>query len=149
MATEIERKFLVREDQLPADLPPGDELEQGYLSTDPTTVRVRLVATPDGTRHAELTIKGKGLVSRPEFNYPIPAGDAEALLRLCSRSLRKIRRKLGRWDLDHFRARDLWLAEIELEAEDERFDRPPWLGEEVTTDPNYSNSRLATPRTQE
>ena len=144
MATEIERKFLVRKDLLPKELPPGDELEQGYLSTDPT-VRVRLVATPDGTRHAELTIKGKGMLSRAEFNYPIPPADAEALLRLCGRSLRKVRRKLGRWDLDHFRARDLWLAEIELTSEDERFDRPPWLGNEVTEDPAYSNTRLATP----
>ncbi|MCA1826787.1 MAG: CYTH domain-containing protein [Myxococcales bacterium] len=144
MPTEIERKFLVKKELLPKELPPGDELEQGYLSTDPT-VRVRLVATPDGTRHAELTIKGKGLVSRAEFNYPIPAADAEALLHLCGRRLRKIRRKLGRWDLDHFRARDLWLAEIELKSEDEPFDRPAWLGDEVTTDPAYSNSRLATP----
>ena len=144
MATEIERKFLVRKDLLPKELPPGDELEQGYLSTDPT-VRVRLVATPDGTRHAELTIKGKGMLSRAEFNYPIPPADAEALLRLCGRSLRKVRRKLGRWDLDHFRPRDLWLAEIELKSEDERFDRPPWLGNEVTEDPAYSNTRLATP----
>ena len=144
MATEIERKFLVRKDLLPKELPPGDELEQGYLSTDPT-VRVRLVATPDGTRHAELTIKGKGMLSRAEFNYPIPLADAEALLRLCGRSLRKVRRKLGRWDLDHFRTRDLWLAEIELKSEDERFDRPPWLGNEVTEDPAYSNTRLATP----
>src|SRR5205085_11338900 len=102
-------------------------------------------------RHAELTIKGKGLISRPEFNYPVPAGDAEALLRMCARTLRKRRRKLGRWDLDHFRDRtpDLWLAEIELRDEREAFERPAWLGEEVTADPNYSNSRLATPRPQE
>ena len=145
MGTEIERKFLVKKALLPQDLPPGDELEQGYLSTEPT-VRVRLVATPDGTRHAELTIKGKGLVARPEFNYPIPPADAEQLLRMCGRSLRKIRRKLGRWDLDHFRARDLWLAEIELAAEDEQFERPAWLADEVTEDPAYSNARLATPR---
>jgi adenylate cyclase len=144
MGTEIERKFLVRAELLP-ELPQPDELEQGYLSTDPT-VRVRLVARPDGTRHAELTIKGKGLLSRAEFNYPIPAADAEALLRLCTRSLRKRRRKLGRWDLDHFRDRELWLAEIELSGEDEPFERPPWLGEEVTQDPAYSNSRLATLR---
>lgn len=147
MGQEIERKFLVRKEKLP-ELPQGDELEQGYLSTDPT-VRVRLVARPDGTRHAELTIKGKGLVSRAEFNYPIPAADAEALFHLCGRSLRKIRRKLGRWDLDHFRDRDLWLAEIELASEDEPFDRPPWLGKEVTEDAAYSNSRLATPRSRE
>ena len=147
MGQEIERKFLVRKELLP-ELPQGDELEQGYLATDPT-VRVRLVASPDGTRHAELTIKGKGLLTRAEFNYPIPAGDAEALLRLCGRSLRKVRRRLGRWELDHFKGRELWLAEIELTREDEPFDRPRWLGEEVTEDAAYSNSRLATARAPE
>ena len=148
MGVEIERKFLVRKERLPAQLPEGDELEQGYLSTDPT-VRVRLVTGPDGTRHAELTIKGKGLLTRPEFNYPIPAEDAETLLRMCARTLRKLRRKLGRFDLDHFRDRDLWLAEIELQSEREAFERPAWLGEEVTQDRAYSNSRLATPRAPE
>jgi CYTH domain-containing protein len=146
MGVEIERKFLVKKDALPEDLPAGDELEQGYLSTEPT-VRVRVVSRPDGTRHAELTIKGRGLLTRPEFNYPIPPEDAEALLRLCSRGLRKLRRKIGRWDLDHFRERDLWLAEIELKSEDEKFVSPRWLGEEVTGNANYSNSQLASPRT--
>ena len=145
MATEIERKFLVRKELLPRDLPEGDELEQGYLCVDPV-VRVRLVTGQDGTRHAELTIKGKGLLSRAEFNYPIPDEDAESLLAMCERSLRKVRRKLGRFDLDHFRDRELWLAEIELRDEREGFERPAWLGDEVTTDPAYSNSRLATPR---
>ena len=145
MGTEIERKFLVRTERLPKDLPEGNELEQGYLSVDPT-VRVRLVTGPEGTRHAELTIKGKGLVSRAEFNYPIPNEDAEALLGMCARSLRKVRRRIGRFELDHFRERDLWLAEIELADERERFQRPPWLGDEVTNDPEYANSRLATPR---
>jgi len=145
MGVEIERKFLVRKELLPKDLPEGDELEQGYLSVDPT-VRVRLVTGPDGTRHAEVTIKGKGRLSRAEFNYPIPDEDAEALLPLCSRSLRKVRRRVGRFELDHFRERDLWLAEIELSDERERFERPPWLGEEVTENPEYANSRLATPR---
>jgi len=145
MGTEIERKFLVRTERLPKDLPEGDELEQGYLSVDPT-VRVRLVTGPEGTRHAELTIKGKGLMSRAEFNYPIPDEDAEALLGMCGRGLRKVRRKIGRFELDHFRERDLWLAEIELADEGERFQRPPWLGDEVTDDPAYANSRLATPR---
>ncbi|HUJ25702.1 MAG TPA: CYTH domain-containing protein, partial [Myxococcales bacterium] len=96
MGVEIERKFLVNAGLLPGDLPEPDELEQGYLSTDPT-VRVRLVSRPDGTRHAELTIKGPGFLKRSEFNYPVPAEDAEALLRMCARSLRKRRRRLGRW----------------------------------------------------
>jgi adenylate cyclase len=148
MGVEIERKFLVRKDRLPPELPEGDELEQGYLCTDPT-VRVRLVTGHDGIRHAELTIKGKGLLTRAEFNYPVPPEDAEALLRMCGRTLRKFRRRVGRFDLDHFRDRDLWLAEIELRSERESFERPPWLGDEVTHDPAWSNSRLATPRTPE
>lgn len=148
MGVEIERKFLVLKDRLPAGLPEADELEQGYLCTEPT-VRVRLVTVHDGTRHAELTVKGKGLLTRAEFNYPIPAADAEALLRMCGRTLRKLRRRLGRFDLDHFRDRDLWLAEIELQSERESFERPAWLGDEVTHDPAWSNSRLATPRTPE
>jgi adenylate cyclase len=144
MGVEIERKFLVLKDALP-ELPQGDELEQGYLSTDPA-VRVRLVARPDGTRHAALTIKGKGLLTRAEFEYPIPAADAEALLRLCTRSLRKVRREMGAFVLDHFKDRDLWLAEIELNSENEAFEKPAWLGEEVTQDPRYSNTRLAEER---
>jgi adenylate cyclase len=145
MAVEIERKFLVQREHLPQPLPEGDELEQGYLSVEPI-VRVRLVTSHEGVRHAELTIKGKGLLTRPEFNYPIPHDDAETLLGLCGRALRKVRRRVGRFELDHFRENDLWLAEIELCDEQERFDRPAWLGEEVTHDPQYSNSRLATPR---
>src|SRR5437016_12077820 len=145
MGVEIERKFLVRKDLLPRQLPEGDELEQGYLGMDPT-VRVRLVTAHDGIRHAELTVKGNGLLSRSEFNYPIPHEDAEALLRMCSRSLRKVRRKLGRFELDHFRERDLWLAEIELGDERESFECPAWLAEEATHDPESPNARLASPR---
>jgi adenylate cyclase len=144
MGVEIERKFLVHVKALP-ELPQGDELEQGYLSLDPA-VRIRLVARPDGTRHAALTIKGKGLLTRAEFEYPIPIEDAEAMLRLCSRSLRKVRRELGPFVLDHFKERDLWLAEIELKSENEAFEKPAWLGQEVTQDPAYSNSRLAEQR---
>jgi adenylate cyclase len=144
MGVEIERKFLVLKAALP-ELSQGDELEQGYLSVDPA-VRVRLVARPDGTRSAALTVKGKGLLTRAEYEYPIPTEDAEAMLRLCKRSLRKVRRSLGRFVLDHFKERDLWLAEIELQSEGEAFERPAWLGEEVTQDPRYSNTRLAEER---
>src|ERR1700704_3428898 len=119
MGVEIERKFLVRTERLPKDLPEGNELEQGYLSVDPT-VRVRLVTGPEGTRHAELTIKGKGLLSRAEFNYPIPDEDAETLLGMCPRSLRKVRRKIGRFELDHFRERSHPSACLLLEGSGER-----------------------------
>jgi adenylate cyclase len=141
MGVEIERKFLVRPEQLP-ELPAPDELVQGYLSVEPV-VRVRL-ATKAGVESAELTIKGKGFLSRAEFNYEIPPADARALLALCSRRLAKRRHRLGRWEIDHFFDRGLWLAEIELQSEDERFERPAWLGDEVTSDPAYANAQLAT-----
>ncbi len=141
MGVEIERKFLVHERLLPA-LPAPEELHQGYLSVEPV-VRVRLVSPAEGAPHGKLTIKGAGLLSRAEFEYEIPAADALQLLGLCGRSLRKQRYRLGRWEVDHFAGLMLWLAEIELASEDEPFERPPWLGEEVTQDPSYSNSRLA------
>ena len=144
MAVEIERKFLVREARLPK-LEAPDELVQGYLSVKPA-VRVRVRTAPSGKRSARLTIKGKGLRSRAEFEYPIPIADADALLKLCKRSLTKRRYQLGRWEIDEFTDRELWLAEIELEGEYEKFERPAWLGEEVTDDPSYSNSMLARPR---
>jgi adenylate cyclase len=150
MGVEIERKFLVRAQQLPA-LPEPLELTQGYLATDPV-VRVRLAVAPDGTRSGELTIKGRGLVSRSEFNYPLPPPDADELLGLCGRALRKRRHRLGCWEIDVFPDHPgpdggpLWLAEIELSSEDEPFDRPAWLETEVTHDPSYSNAALARPR---
>ena len=147
MGIEIERKFLVRRELLPHDLPPPDEIEQGYLSASPT-VRVRTRRKASGERLGELTIKGKGKLSRGEWNYGIPVDEADELLELCAISLRKTRRELGRWELDYFADRDLWLAEIELGREDEPFERPAWLGDEVTSDGSYSNSRLARPRTR-
>src|ERR1700756_5242090 len=114
MALEIEHKFLARP-QLWRPLPRGKRLQQGYLCTQPA-VRVRIVS---GGRKAEafLTIKGKGLRSRAEFEYKIPVGDARALLKMCGAvTLEKIRRKIGRWEVDEFlgRHRGLWLAEYEL-----------------------------------
>jgi adenylate cyclase len=142
MGIEIERKFLVRRELLP-ELPKPAELIQGYLSVEPV-VRVRLRTSPEGREAGELTIKGKGLLSRAEFNYPVPPDEVRQLLDLCSRRLSKRRHNLGRWELDHFPDRDLWLAEIELASEDEPFDRPAWVGDEVTGDKRYSNSNLAT-----
>ena len=147
MGVEIERKFLVRAALLPA-LPAPERFAQGYLATEPA-VRVRLIDAPGGARSARLTIKGRGLIARAEFEYAIPPADAEQLLRLCVRALRKERHRLGRWEIDRFeelRAPDggpLWLAEIELSAEDEHFERPAWLGAEVTFDPAFANSQLA------
>lgn len=149
MPHEIERKFLVVTDALPpAARTGGANFAQGYLSTDPS-VRVRLA--DGGTPHARawITIKGPGLLTRSEFEYAIPAADAEALLGLCSVSLTKIRRELHLgehlWEIDEFTGSHagLWLAEVELDDENERFEHPPWLGREVTADPRYTNSALA------
>lgn len=142
MSTEIERKFLVHERLLPA-LPAPDSIEQGYLSSKPT-VRVRLRTAPDGTRSGFLTIKGPGLLTRAEFEYAIPPEDAVLLLALCAKRLSKQRHLLGRWELDWFPGLKLWLAEIELVREDEPFERPAWLAEEVSLDPSYGNASLAT-----
>lgn len=141
MGTEIERKFLVQAGRLPP-LPPPDELWQGYLADEPT-VRVRLRTLPSGEKQATLTIKGRGLVERAEFEYAIPPADAEALFGLCKSSLRKRRYRLGRWEVDQFPDRGLWLAEIELLRIDEPFERPDWLGAEVSGDVAYQNVHLA------
>ena len=141
MAVEIERKFLVEASQLPP-LPAADELQQGYLARDPA-VRVRLRTLPDGERRGFLTVKGRGLVARAEFEYAIPPDDAAQLLLLCATSLRKQRYTLGRWEVDYFPSLGLWLAEIELDSEAEAFDRPAWLGAEVSGDARYQNVNLA------
>ncbi len=141
MAVEIERKFLVEAALLPP-LPAADELHQGYLARDPA-VRVRLRTLPGGEQRGFLTVKGRGLVARAEFEYEVPAADAAQLLQLCATSLRKQRYTLGRWEVDFFPDRGLWLAEIELDSEAEEFDRPAWLGAEVSGDARYQNVNLA------
>jgi CYTH domain-containing protein len=141
MPKEIERRFLVRVELLPGELPEGEALVQGYLSFDPL-VRVRL-----GARHAVQTGKGRGLRVRDEFEYEIPRGEAEALLRLCGRNrLAKTRRILGPWVLDAFRGmlRGLWIAEAELPSPKAPLPaKPPWLGREVTGEARYANASLA------
>jgi len=147
MAQEIERKFLVTDERFRRGAR-GTRLRQGYLSSDPArTVRVRI----DGN-DATLTIKGPPIgISRAEFEYPIPLIDAMTLLdTLCQWPLiEKVRYRLEyagtRWEIDEFGGENegLVVAEVELEREDQSFERPPWLGREVTDDPRYQNSNLA------
>lgn len=147
MALEIERKFLVRDTSW-HDGSPGTPMAQGYLSTDPDrTVRVRLAGD-----HAWLTIKGRSEgISRDEFEYPVPAADARALLALCLPEIIEKTRHLVHfagftWEIDVFHGANqgLTVAEIELAHPDDHAPAPPWLGPEVTHDPRYFNSRLAT-----
>ena len=146
MGIEIERKFLVVGDAWRAA--PAVAVAQGYLNRDKQrTVRVRVVRDA-----AWLTIKGASAGAvRAEFEYPIPVADAEQLLALCDGPLvRKLRRRVEHgghaWEIDEFQGDNagLVVAEIELPAEDAAFERPAWLGAEVTHDPRYFNSSLAT-----
>ncbi len=147
MAHEIERKFLVTGDAWRAR-GSAERFRQGYLATaGPATVRVRVAG-----RRGWLTVKGPTSgATRSEFEYEIPLADAEALLEtLCERpQIEKLRGRVpaGRhtWEVDEFLGENagLVVAEIELGAEDEPFERPEWLGEEVTADPRYRNSSLA------
>ncbi|MGB8223177.1 MAG: CYTH domain-containing protein [Polyangiales bacterium] len=148
MGEEIERKFLVAGESW-REQAAGTPYRQGFLSTDPErTVRVRAA----GTR-GSVTIKGRSVgPRRSEFEYEIPLGDAlEMLDSLCKEPLiEKVRYTLAAgphtWEIDVFEGDNagLVVAEIELEHEDEAFDRPTWLGNEVTGDPRYFNSNLVT-----
>ena len=148
MGKEIERKFLVRKDLWYAvQKPEGDDIIQGYLVAEPgLTVRVRVAGD-----NALLTIKGRiKNISRDEYEYPVSLQDAmEMLSAFAGNKIEKTRYKIGfegyTWEIDEFFGDNegLVIAEIELKSEDEIFQHPAWLGEEVTTDPRYSNSQLS------
>lgn len=146
MATEIERKFLVKPG---AWTPAGDgcRMAQGYLSTDPDrTVRVRLA----GGR-AFMTVKGRTRgISRTEVEFSIDPAHAAVLMDLCHRPvIEKTRHREDHggmtWEIDVFHGENegLLVAEIELPSEHHPFARPPWLGIEVSGDFRYSNSELS------
>jgi adenylate cyclase len=140
MAKEIERKFLVSDDiSLPSV---SKRIKQGYIPrANNVTVRIRTV----DDLIAYITIKGptEG-ISRDEFEYKIPYEDALEMFSLCSDILVKRRYYLGRWEVDVFEGLNegLVLAEIELNSEDEAFDLPEWVLDDVTHDKRYSNSNL-------
>ena len=146
MGIEIERKFLVKDDSWKAAADNGRICRQGYLLSDGgMTVRVRVIGAK-----AFLTIKGPSNgISREEFEYEIPAADAEALLAQCGKHIEKVRYLISHagmvWELDVFAGANegLVMAEIELEAEGWEFGRPEWAGEEVSGDPRYYNAYLA------
>lgn len=146
MALEIEKKFLVKNDDYKAAARKV-LFRQGYLSVDfERTVRVRCY---DGV--AFLTVKGKTRsCSREEYEYSIPYNDAERMLdKLCIRPIiEKVRHFLiyedYKWVVDEFMGdnKGLVIAEIELENEQQSFKKPQWLGNEITNDIKYFNSNL-------
>lgn len=149
MGLEIERKFLVTGEGWQADAGPGKSIRQAYLSAGgAASVRVRII----GESKAKLTVKSAEVaLSRTEFEYDVPVADAAVMLALRQGAvIVKTRHRVpageGRaWEVDVFGGvhAGLVIAEIELGAEDERFDKPDWLGAEVTGDPAYSNAALA------
>lgn len=148
MGIEIERKFLVAEDGWRELVKRSEKLRQGYLATaGGVTVRVRTIDEHRGY----LTIKSGGsALARAEFEYEVPVADARQMLGYCrGAQIEKVRHSLdlpgGDWVVDEFRGRHdgLILAEVELKSPTARLDKPHWLGDEVTGDPQYYNSSLA------
>jgi adenylate cyclase len=146
---EIERKFLVQSEEFKAISFAKNEISQGYLNSNPErTVRVRIKGN-----QGYLTIKGKGNetgMSRLEWEMEIPVDEAKMLLNLCeSGVISKMRYevKFGNhvYEVDEFfgENKGLILAEIELQSEEEVFEKPDWLGEEVTNNDKYYNSYLS------
>lgn len=149
MGTEIERKFLVRNSDWRAASRASKRIRQGYLASGGVnSVRVRII---DDSK-ARLTVKSAAsAVVRQEFEYDVPVEDGLELLALCEgHIIEKVRHLVpagpGRaWEVDVFAGplEGLVLAEIELDAADEAFTAPDWLGREVTDERCYANASLA------
>ena len=146
MGVEIERKFLLRGEAWRAHAGDRTRMVQGYLGGESCSVRVRIEGSV-----AFLNIKSREAGPRRlEFEYPLPLADAEFMLqRFCPQRVEKWRHRIEAgphvWEIDEFLGENagLVVAEIELEAEDEPFARPDWLGAEVTDETRYYNLNLA------
>jgi len=148
MALEIERKFLVLDTSFKHEAFSSSHIRQGYIcSGQGRTVRIRIRDT-----RAYITIKGPSLnggLSRYEFEQEIPFADAEDLMLLCEPGIIDKTRWLvtsGRhtFEVDEFHGDNdgLVIAEVELGSEDEAFQKPAFIGQEVTGDRRYYNSHL-------
>ncbi|MDN2677134.1 MULTISPECIES: CYTH domain-containing protein [unclassified Janthinobacterium] len=146
MGIEIERKFLLAGDAW-RGLGQSVLLRQGYLSS----ARERVVRVRIEGEQAMLTIKGANVgATRGEWEYPIPLADAAELLdSLCEQPLiEKVRHRIEHagmvWEVDEFLGANagLVVAEIELASEDQPFEKPDWVGAEVSGDARYYNANL-------
>jgi len=146
---EIERKFLVNSNQFMKEATRSYLISQGFLNTHPDrTVRVRI-----RDNQGWLTVKGRSDergITRFEWEKEIPVGEALELMNLCEEGIIQKRRfevlvGVHFFEVDVFSGLNegLILAEIELTATDEPFEKPDWLGKEVTGDLRYYNSRLS------
>ncbi len=146
---EIERKFLVTSNDFKKDAHTQTRIVQGFLNTHPErTVRIRIKG-----EHGYLTIKGKSNqsgLSRFEWEKEFPRAEAEELFLLCEPGIiDKIRFEVNvgnhTFEIDEFSGENqgLIIAEVELKSENEAFESPAWLGEEVTGEDKYYNSNLS------
>jgi len=156
MAVEIERRFLVRNpcEALGAGMEEPSHIVQGYFGCiDRLRVRVRILSDDRGRCDAFLTFKGaRRGYCRLEFEYPLSLGNARRALDTLptNRIIRKRRHKVHNrdgmlWLVDQFEGPNdgLVLAEIELSHAGQKIEMPPWIGEEITFNSRYGNSRLA------
>lgn len=149
MAKEIERKFLIRNDDWRHAVTGSITMEQCYLATmDDRSVRVRI----RDNNNARLTVKvGQSNLIRDEFEYTIPVDDAREMMTLAvGKIIVKTRHLVEHegfvWEIDVFdgHLKGLFIAEVELKSLDQDPALPPWVGEEVTGDRRFSNQMLAT-----
>lgn len=148
MAIEIERKFLLANDDWRAHIQDTQLFRHGYLiGAKHASVRIRI----EGSQ-AKINIKSATLgIRRQEYEYPIPFADAEEILdTLCQQPLVEKKRHFVtyqgyHWEIDEFLGDNsgLIVAEIELKNEHDRFVSPPWLGHEVSRDVRYYNTELS------
>ncbi|MGD8484173.1 MAG: CYTH domain-containing protein [Thioalkalispiraceae bacterium] len=149
MAVEIERKFLLKDDSWRSQASAPVRYRQGYLTgTDKSSVRVRIQG-----EQAFLNIKSATLgIQRQEYEYAIPLQDAEKILdELCNKPLIEKDRYFVEhghhtWEIDEFHGdnQGLIVAEVELLSEDEKIDKPSWVGQDVSHDTRYYNVCLVT-----
>ncbi|CAH0337243.1 Inorganic triphosphatase [Flavobacterium sp. CECT 9288] len=146
---EIERKFIVKNQSFKEEIHTKSIVSQGYLSSNPErTVRVRMK-----NEKGYLTIKGisnESGTSRYEWEKEIPLNEAVELFKLCEKgAIEKTRHEIKygnhTYEVDEFHGDNegLIIAEIELSSENEKFDKPNWLGDEVTGEQRYYNSNLS------
>lgn len=146
---EIERKFLIKSDAYKQEAVSKERIVQGFLNThEERTVRIRITGD-----FGYLTIKGKSNASgtsRFEWEKELLVADAKALLELCEKGIiDKTRYRVPKgqhiFEIDEFHGENdgLVIGEIELTEEVEHFEHPDWLGDEVTGDVKYYNSKLS------
>ncbi len=148
MPVEIERKFLVRNGSWRPHADRGTHIKQGYIVTEERcAVRIRM--KDDGRNILTVKFPQQG-IGRYEFEQEIELREAEDLMKLSGEAVVEKRRyevPQGEnvWEIDVFSGANegLVVAEIELDNENQGFERPEWLGDEVTDDPRYKNALLA------